>query len=135
QFYSNHLYLLALVVSILALGAPARGKGSGAPWAAALLMAQVTIVYAYAGLAKLNPSWIAGDVLERYADGLMRMAGDAMPWIYPRLAAASIAAELGLAVLLWSRWYRIAWIGGALFHAGCVMLLSWGQAYELLIFS
>src|SRR5690606_2916081 len=61
QFYSNHLYLLALVTSILALGAPARGKGTGAPWAAALLMGQVTIVYAYAGLSKMNPSWVAGD--------------------------------------------------------------------------
>lgn len=73
QLYSNHLYLLTTVVALLgladagaALSLDARRRGaSGRPadGPVMLLKAQVTIVYGFAALAKLNLPFLSGAVV------------------------------------------------------------------------
>jgi hypothetical protein len=134
QFYGNHLYLLALVSTVLAFGAASRRGGPGRPEAAAVLKVQVSIVYAYSALAKLNLAWLSGAVLAHYSVGPLARAGG-LSGVYPAAALLTPLIELGLAVALWSRWYRQACIVGVLFHLGCIMSLAPQIRYQLAIFS
>lgn len=143
QLYSNHLYLLALEVGLLSLADSGRSLGfdgwrtdgaadeSGSAgtvvvWPLWLLMGQVSLVYLFAALAKLNPEYLSGAVLGSllagHLDGLAAVAGWATG-----LALASglvVLVEAGLAVALWSRRYRAgaALVGGSL-HLGMLLLV------------
>ncbi len=148
QTYSNHLYLLVLVVLLLvlanaggALGVDAR-RGRVRPHAEAyavwLLRTQVSATYAFAALAKLNPVYLSGATLAGYmsADLLVALP-EAMR--LPFVLACSwgtIALELGLAVALWSaRWRRVAVAAGVALHVGMVALLPPAARMQLAIFA
>jgi hypothetical protein len=148
QTYSNHLYLMTIIVLLLV---PAHAGGalsidawlgrraSDVPyWPVFLLKAQVSIIYAFSALAKLNPSYLSGDVLV----GFLRDSGPLhIPLAYQTstmgtiLAAGSIAGELFLAVALWStRWRRMALAVGVMMHVSMVVILSAGAAYQIATF-
>lgn len=134
QLYSNHLYLLVLEVGLLALAGAGRARGLDGRrqgneevmvWPLLLLMAQVSMVYLFAGLAKLNPEFLSGAVLASLLGaslgGLEALEG----WAPPLAAAAVLVAvvEAGLAAALWSRRLRrIAAVAGGLMHL-CMMAL------------
>lgn len=129
QTYSNHLYLLCLVVLLLTI------SGSGAAWSldarrhamrevavwpVLLLKIEATIVYFFSAMAKLTPSYLAGEILTRSLkqDGWLALPA---PWRTPGvmslLAAGSIIAELLIAFGLWSRRSRpFAIAAGTGFH-------------------
>jgi uncharacterized membrane protein YphA (DoxX/SURF4 family) len=130
QTYSNHLYLLVLMVFLLTLadsGAAwsldARRKGARSDvegWPVVLLQLQITIVYCFSALAKITPPYLAGEVLMRT---LKREGWLAMPqsWRSPgvlsALAVSSIVLELFIAFGLWSRRLRFLAIGAGIgFH-------------------
>jgi hypothetical protein len=112
-------------------------------------MAVVTVVaYVVAGAAKLRGSgleWLTGDVLrDQVAFDSARKAvvgGATSPLgtrlveyerIWPPLAAASLAVELGAPVALLHRRLAHGWVAAAwLFHVGVLALMAIGFPYQL----
>lgn len=147
QLYASHLYLLFLLCLLLTLadsGAAfsldARRTG-GRPWIpawpAVLMKLELTIVYGFSAVAKLNPAYLSGSML---VDVLREPGLLAVPdaWVTPgRLAPwawASILLELVLAVGLWlPRWRRPVALLGIAFHTLVVLTLN--PAVELIVFA
>jgi vitamin K-dependent gamma-carboxylase-like protein len=137
QYHNNRyeLLLLALLVSttpcdrsFLPLRAPRLGNGPR--WAAALVGAQLSIVYLASSLGKLlDPDWRGGAVLllrfelGRHIGERFLPAGVAsiltQPWFAQAAALAAISNELFLAVGLWFKRTRALalWLG-VMFHIG-----------------
>lgn len=122
QTYSNHLYLLFLVILLLTIA------DSGAAWAILLLKIQVTIVYFFSAMAKITPQYLAGEILIR---SLKQEGWLAVPesWRTPAamslLAVTSIAVELFIAFGLWSPRLRLAAIiAGTGFHLLIIAVLD-----------
>ncbi|MFW5419772.1 HTTM domain-containing protein [Nocardiopsis sp. CNT-189] len=149
--YSNHLLLLALLALFLAAsggGSLRAGRGVRVPGAAAfLVMTQVSTMYAFAGIAKINPSFFAGDVFVRSVGtdaALISFAPERFPSLLLTAGAVgAVCLELFLAAGLWFRTTRRwAFLGGVLLHTTflltmsrplpllCFALLSW-SAYPL----
>jgi uncharacterized membrane protein YphA (DoxX/SURF4 family) len=163
QTYSNHLYLLALVASLLACanaGAvyslDARRARAAAPiaavgvavadvpaavtgaWAHFLLRTQVSATYAFSGLAKMNHAYLSGATMAAYMSprvlAAMPEAGR-LPLVLA-FSWGAIALELWLAFALWRRRWRSAAVGvGVGFHAAMVALLPPGVRFQLTIFA
>lgn len=149
QTYSNHLYLLALVASLLAcanagaawsLDARARGRRGGAvgAWAVALLRTQVSATYAFSGLAKINAAYLSGATMAAYMSphvlGAIPETGR-LPVVLA-FSWGSIALEIGLAAALWlPRWRAVAVGVAVVFHTGMVALLPHGVRFQLVIFA
>jgi hypothetical protein len=127
--YINTFQLLFLGMMVLGM------SGAGSTWAVlpeqdidsrsglALTHAFVASVYAWSGFAKLNASWLSGEVLEvlrassvvrgPISDAVLTSRGPCMA------AAWTVAvAELALGpMLLWTRTRRVAWVAAFVFHA------------------
>ncbi|WP_017594064.1 HTTM domain-containing protein [Nocardiopsis potens] len=140
--YSNHLLLLALLAMPLAAsggGSLRAGRGERVPGAAAfLLMTQVSTMYAFAGIAKTNPSFFAGDVFVRSVGtdaALISFAPERFPALLLAAGAAgAVCLELFLAAGLWFRATRKwAFIGGALLHTAFLLTMSY--PFQLLCFA
>ncbi len=118
SFYANHLYLMAMMALLFAwadAGAPwsldARKVGSRAYVAGLpvlLLKLQLSAVYLFAALSKINPSFLSGEVLAGYQRGALVSLPAA--WIVPTIlgpvAAAAVATEALLALGPWIRVLR-----------------------------
>jgi hypothetical protein len=136
--YSNHLYLFVLIALLLtvadsgaAFSLDARRAGprrSIAAWPIVLLKIQVSLVYGFAGIAKLTPQFLSGDVISQT---LRRQGALTVPveWRTPgpmgMLALTAVALELAIAIGLWSarsRW--IAVVAGVLLHGAILTLLE-----------
>src|SRR5690606_5294961 len=149
--YSNHLFLLALLATLLTAsggGSVRAGRDARVPGATAfLLMAQVSTMYAFAGIAKINASFFAGEVFVRSVGtdaALISFAPERFPALLLTAGAlGAVCLELFLAVGLWFRaTRRWAFLGGVLLHTMflltmsrpllllCFALLSW-SAYPL----
>lgn len=147
QLYNNHSYLLAVVVAILtaaragdALSLDARRSGTdGLPapaWTVLALRAQLSIVYLFAAISKLNPSFLSGSVIS----AALRRDGIAFPeaWITFEpmfvLSVLVILVELLLAIGLWfRRWRGLALVAGLVLHVGIVLTMH--AAWDLAGFS
>src|SRR5688572_6287434 len=119
QLYSNHLYLLFLIVMLLtiadsgaAISIDARQaeRASMPGWPIWLLKAQVSIVYIFSAIAKLTPQYLSGEVL---TESLKQTGFFTVPmaWRVPvamkLLAIVAIAMELFVGLGLWSRRLRV----------------------------
>lgn len=93
-----------------------------------LLQVQVSLVYVVAGLHKLNPAYLDGDVLARIlarSDLAGLAAWAAVPVRAAPLAWATVALELALPLGLWSRRLRPwAIAAGVLFHLGIAVAMN-----------
>jgi hypothetical protein len=111
QLYSYHTYLVFLFTFLLALTEPgaalARGGGERSEtvtgWPLTLMRLQITIVYLFAVVSKLDSPWLRENVMARHL-GLDPVAIDRTLGF--GLDAAVIALEAFLAVGLWSRRLR-----------------------------
>ena len=137
QTYSNHLYLLVLVLLLLtisdcgaawSLDARHGGRSEVPAWPVLLLKIQVSIVYCFSALAKITPRYLSGEVL---ALSLKQEGWSAVPeaWRTPAvlaaLAAASIVVELFIAFALWSRRLRLsAVVAGIGFHLAILAIVD-----------
>jgi len=147
QLYSNHLYLMVLVVGLLTVadaGAAisldalrTKAQEDVLAWPTWLLRAQVSIVYGFAALAKLNLTLLSGSVI---AASLRRSGPLALPdaWRSAEpmmlLAILAICMEAFVAVALWSpRWRPAGLVAGLALHAGITGWLS--PTYQLFVFS
>jgi predicted DCC family thiol-disulfide oxidoreductase YuxK len=147
QLYSNHSYLIALSVTLLTLAGAgrswsldARREGTDAEpvpaWALLALRAQLSLTYAFAVLAKLNPSFLSGSVVA----ASLRRDGLAVPVDWQTfelmfvLSVVVIACEAFLAVGLWiPRWRAAACTIGLALHVGIVVVMQ--SAWDLAVFS
>ena len=146
QLYSNHLYLLLLLTGLLTLArsgsalsidALPAGETDVPAWPLVLLRLQVSIVYLFAALSKVNPLFLAGTVV---STTLRRDGPLAVPleWrtfeVMAVLSILAILTELFLAIALWlPRWRRLAFVVGTGLHVGiAIWFIPTGQ---LVIFS
>jgi hypothetical protein len=117
--YSNHLYLLCLLVLILV--------STRDPHTKPLLRIQASIVYAYAALAKVNLSFLSGAVLLWQAHGVLPAGWLRLEVLAP-LAWLIVLAEGFLAVAFWSPRLRgLGWAVGLGLHAGSVAFVRHGR--------
>ncbi len=137
QLYFSHLYLLSLIVLLLTLAEIGRPGESQSVWRWPILLLQIqlSIVYFFAAVTKLNSVYLNGYML-----GAM-MRADLQQWIsypgvLPALAVGSIVIELILAGIFWiPRLRKIGVVVGVLFHLSMVLTLSPGGAGQLAIFA
>lgn len=107
-FYANHLYLLALVLLLVALSdcerhyaVRTRGTGPVAGWPLFLMRAQLSIVYFFAGVAKINPEFLHGDTLQAHFENSVFPVPDLAAFLVP-LSLATVAAEIFIGLGVWS---------------------------------
>ena len=141
--YNNHFYALLLVVlfatlseSRAAFALGATGQSQAPRWPAALMGLQASVIYTYAGLAKLNPEWLSGDVLAFHFE-LGRFGLPTGDWFVLPLAVVVPLLELFAGLALWSNRWRAAAFGILLpLHAGMLSLAySWNALYGVGIFA
>ena len=137
QLYSNHLYLLLLIVVLLTIAdsgaAISMGAGQAEPatvrgWPIWLLKVQVSIVYIFSAIAKVTPQYLSGEVLteslKQYGFFTVPMAWR-VPVAMKLLAIVAILMELFVGFGLWSRRLRpVAVIAGVLFHTFIIAALD-----------
>jgi len=122
--YLNHFYLITLLAFLLvfvpgeraasidARRDPSIARGTAPAWTLWLLRAQVAIAYVYAGIAKINPDWLAGEPMRA------------------RLARRTAYPVVG-------RWFtdeRVVWgftYGGLVVDLAVVPLLLWRRTRPL----
>jgi hypothetical protein len=135
QLYSNHLYLAMLVVVLLTIAESgarfsldARRLGSHdliLEWPILLLKIEISIVYFYAAILKINPQYLSGGMLASFWPfnelAALPSAWSSLP-ILPFLAVISILTELFLSVALWVP--RLRWLALAV-GIGFHMLIIW----------
>lgn len=141
QLYSNHLYLMLWLVALLTLA----GAGAGLTirrvdrpvvrWPVFLLMAQLSIVYGFSGLTKLNGDFLSGSILASFLrNGLVEFP-EALrtPAFLTVLAAASVVVELFVAIFIWRPRFRpAAFILGLGLHTSITLLMP--ATGELFVF-
>lgn len=147
QLYSNHLYLLCILVVLLMLaGAGAalsldarRGRRRGVvqEWPITLLKLQISVVYGYSALTKLNAAFLSGAILSVHVgrgaplgipEGLRNVE------VMATLAIGAVLMELFLAFGLWFRATRpLAIAAGIVLHAS--IIISIAPAGELIVFA
>jgi predicted DCC family thiol-disulfide oxidoreductase YuxK len=148
QTYSNHLYLLSLIVLLLtiadsgrAVSVDARGHGAStiAAWPVTLLKLQVSIVYVFAALSKINVLYLSGVIIYlNLQPSLKALVGGyaGTPTVMMILAVLSVLVELWLAIALWSpNWRSLAVSVAIAFHIGLVLSLTWDLSVQLTVFT
>ena len=129
--YNNHFYSLLLIAGLVTLSQSraafaffATRQIDAPAWPSTLMKVQVSTIYFYAGVAKLNHEWLSGDVLALHF-GTSLFRPPQADWFTFPLALAVPAVELFVAAALWRNRLRTAAFALLLpLHAG-MLLLSW----------
>lgn len=142
QFYSNHRFLLMLLVGALffarsdAAYSPAarhRGNTEVPWWPQFLMLCAVSSCYLFAGLSKINPYWWAGTQIDKMR--WVTLSDNQLHFV----AALTIVTEVSIALGLW--WRRTRWLAiaaGIGLHLSIIVLLNSPfvfTAFALLCFS
>lgn len=132
QLYSSHVYLLALEVLLLAIANPSFGLPTVIYWPILLLKIQLSLVYLFAALSKINASYLSGIMIgPNLRSGLLFG-----PLTLRVFAVSSIIVEVFLAVAFWSsRLRKVAVVIGVLFHIAMVSMLTPVAAAQLAVFA
>lgn len=129
QTMSNHLLLMVILTAFIACsecGASwtitnRRGGVQVPYWPAFLIKAQVTTLYAWTAISKINEPYLAGEVLADHLRSWIPLPES----LLPAMAVLSIVIEASLAVALWIPRLRFAaFILGAGLHVGILVLLE-----------
>lgn len=124
QLYSNHRYLIGVLVPLSTLAT------SGRRWAVTLMKTQVSVVYFFAALTKINAGFLLGFVLARAATGLDRVPW----WVHSGLAVMVVTTEFWLTIALWrTTTRRVAWTIGILLHLAFAAMMP-AFTFQLLVF-
>jgi hypothetical protein len=145
QFYSNHLYLLGTAVALMSIaGAGSRlsidaRRGLVSPtvprWSILLIKFQLTSVYFFAAVTKLNDGFLSGAVMERAFEASMRERVERFIAL-DTLAPLAVATELFLAFAFWSKRLRVVALPVGLgFHLLNVLLMDRVGTINLSIFA
>jgi hypothetical protein len=142
QAYSNHLYLMTWLVLLLVVADAGAGRSlhpTGrmvASWTLFLPMLQISIVYAFSGLTKLNEEFLSGGVLASVVQGGTVTLPDALrtPPLMAGLSVAAVFIEVFIAFALWIPGVqRIAFVLGGALHLSITLLMQYPG--DLLVFS
>ena len=150
--YNNHLAFLTALLVLLALADSAaawspRARRHGSrplvpAWPITLLKVQLSVLYLFAGINKLNPVFWTGDPIVGVAQGaiLWPQPGDEpLLLLYVTMGVSTIVWELAAPVALWIRgWPRaIAMGAGVVFHLGMMVTLSssWLRVHGIGVFA
>lgn len=139
QAYSNHLYLMTVLIALLAVSAPDRSSGPHdvvVGWPIQLMKLQITVVYVFAALTKLNEEYLSGAVLgAQLGRGLLDLPeAVATVGLFRTLAAASIVVELVIGIYLWvPHRRRLAIVAGIALHGSITLLMA--PTVQLAVFS
>ena len=131
--YNNHYYLLLLLCLIMwflpantyasldAKHNPAVKRLTMPAWCSWVMIAQVTIVYFYATLAKFYPDWMDGtftkNLLDRSVTNQALHDIFTQKWFYLFIAYAGIAFDLLIVpLLLFKKTRTIAFVASLIFH-------------------
>jgi len=142
-YYLNHFYLICLLsllmifipanglLSVDAWRKPARRSDDVPAWARWLLLAQLSIVYFYAGVAKLNEDWIHGEPMRSWlAERVgMPLAGRFFTeeWMVLLFNYGGLAFDLFIVpLLLWKRTRVLAFLWAIAFHMFNMALFNIG---------
>lgn len=125
-YYANHAYLLATLAVMLSFTEcdPGRERVWAPP--VYLLRAQITIVYAFAAIAKINPDFLTGNGLASWGfhSWLAPRSLLVMP-LLPAMAVGTVLCELFVATMLWVPRVRpVACCVGVLLHLGMIVFIS-----------
>ena len=132
QLYFSHVYLLTLLVLLIALAGPENKSETVLYWPIFLLKAQLSIVYLFAALSKMNAQYLSGFMLAAN----FRKSLTFPPAVLSAFAAGSIFVEVFLAFALWSKRLRkAAVIIGFVFHAVMVGSLDPPVIAQLALFA
>lgn len=155
QLYSNHLYLLGLLVLLLTISdsgsrlsldaVRSRARASTSTgvendghrgrlttvqaWPLLLIKMQISVVYFFAAVTKLTPDYLAGGVIANVFNGDVLSTPSLAAWLpllLPVLAYASIGVELFIATALW--FPKIRWgalLAGVVLHGTIVFSMGW----------
>lgn len=145
QFYSNHLYLLGTVVALMTIAEAGNrysidarrsaGESTVPRWAVLLIMLQLTSVYFFAGVTKLNEGFLSGRVMERVFEPSMRERLERVIAL-DTLAPLAIMTELCLAFAFWHSRTRLVALPVAFgFHVMNVAIMGRGGMYNLAVFA
>ncbi|HUG08913.1 MAG TPA: HTTM domain-containing protein [Acidimicrobiia bacterium] len=142
QAYSNHLYLMFWLTVLLTVARAGAGLAvSGRDervlrWPAILIMVQLSIVYGFSGLSKVNDGFLSGSVLAGSLEGGILHFPEMLitPRFLSMLAFLVIVVEVAIALLIWSARYRpLIFVLGLGLHASIVLFMS--ATGELAVFS
>lgn len=126
EFFWSHIYFLCCLVLLLGIAdagadlsfdwrASGGGRRTVERWAVTLLKMQISIVYFISAAAKVNPSFLAGNVLGK---AVQRPEFLKAHQVLLALSWGTIALEGGLAFALWFKPLRpYAILAGLVFHA------------------
>ena len=137
--YRSHFYLICLI-SFLMIFAPAhrafsvdawhrpRIRSNTAPmWTLGLLIAQVSVVYFYSGLAKINGDWLRGEPIRMFFsqfDGPL-IGGLSNEWLVYLLSYGGLLFDLLVVpLLLWKKTRPFAFAVAVAFHLTNLWMLK-----------
>ena len=126
NLWSNHTYFVGLALLLLSLTESERSLSvrwvrEGRPerqvtaWPLVLLQLQLSIVYFYSAMAKMNPTFLGGEILSTRLSvpGVVDS-----PFVIKLASVATIGLELFLSFALWIPSLRYwGFLAGAVFHA------------------
>lgn len=144
----NLLVLHLLVLAVVALTdrtSLRRAARDLAPQAMVVILVVAYVLAAWAKLRSGGSDWVAGDALRNHVahDNLRKaLVGDwysplgawavSHRWVFPPLAAMSLAVEIGAPLVLWGGRIRTAWVAAAwTFHVGVLALMAILFPYQL----
>jgi len=142
-YYSNHLYLLSSVLLLLAMtdcqrafAIRPRESGGSTGWPLVLMRFQLSIVYGYAGIAKILGDWPDGGFfLYIQANAVLPLPD--LSGFAVSISWAVILLEIGIALAVWFRGIR--WIAAAIaipLHLGMLVVGVTPQLFlELIVFA
>jgi hypothetical protein len=146
QLYSNHLYLLIILLSLSLLGQVPTAGVLGTrnsrflpAWPLWLAGFQISVVYLFAALSKFNLSFISGGILANswVKEGIFAVPEQyKTPEYFMPLAISAVILELFLALAFWFPRYRVGTLmAGVLFHITIALTVAPFEQLNLVVFS
>lgn len=128
QSFSNHRHLTTVLLLLLVFTRSDRrwslrkeGWSHPTPWPIVLMKVQLSVLYFFAAVAKINPSFLSGIPMDHW----VRL--DLPDVLTMSMAWGTIVVELFMAFGLWFRRTRaLAVIFGVLLHGSIVLLMAEG---------
>ena len=135
-FNNNHVYLTTVCMGLVAFSDCERFYAlrprAGLPdeWPRWMMRIQLSVVYGFAGLQKVNSEFLSGDALNAYlsmAVGPLAPISHALSGtaIVQPMAYSVVIVEVGMALLVWSRRTRALVFGMAIPLHVCMLLVPW----------
>ena len=147
-FNNNHMYLTTVCMGLVAFSDCERFHAvrprAGLPdaWPRWMMRIQLSVVYGYAGLQKINPEFLSGDALDAYmsmAIGPLAPAAHALSGtaLVQPMAYSVVMVELAMALLVWSKHTRAVAFAVALpLHIAMLLVAYNGiELYGIVLFA